>query len=57
MVSVCNGVRFLTHMSEDGSGSIFKDDWLDEFSRSPYSTAIPRFSTVENWKIDNDVSW
>ena len=30
---------------------------MDEFLKSPYSTAIPEFSSVENWKIDNYVSW
>ena len=38
------------------SVSIFKDNQLDEWSRSPYSTAIHGFSSVRNWKIDNDVS-
>ena len=58
MVSVYNRVRkFLTHMLEDGSASTFKDDWLDEFSRSSYSTAIAGFSSVRNRKIDNDVPW
>ena len=35
----------------------FQNDWLDEFSRSPYLTAIPGFSSVGNSKIDNDVPW
>ena len=35
----------------------FQNDWLDEFSRSPYLTAIPGFSSVGNLKIDNDVLW
>ena len=35
----------------------FQNDWLDEFFRSPYLTAIPGFSSVGNWKTDNDVPW
>ena len=51
-----SGIReFLTHVPEDGSALIFKDNQLDEFSRSLYSTAMPGFSSVWNWKIDLEI--
>ena len=58
MVSVCNAVRkYLKHMEEDGSRSIFKDDQLDDCSKSSHLTVIPGFSSVGNWKIDDDILW
>ena len=51
MVRFCNGVRkFLTHTQENGSALILKDDRLDEFSRSPYSTAI---RVLFCWRLEN----
>ena len=37
--------------------SIFKDDQFYGFSRSPYLTAIPEFSSARNCKIYDDVPW